>query len=437
MLWQLKVEYVVQVYKKRGETVGATTITVAEGVHLHVIPMEKFKTVSAAVLIRQPLARETATKTALIPHILQRGSAKYPTITDVCAKTETLYGSVFDIQTVKKGEQQMIQFVMEFLNEQNAGAGLLDACFDFLAEMMTRPLVCDGGFDKAYTESEKENLGHSIDSRMNNKGEYAKGRLLEIMCKNEPFGVYGDGNKEDLPALNEKNTYAHYAHKLETAPIDFIVLGNVDEAMLENSIKQRFDFQRGPVADLPLPVPLYAPREGRLVEEEMGLTQGKICMGLRSGIDPTGDDFYRLLFMNEVFGGGANGKLFRNIREKESLCYYVHSFVYRFKGIMLVQSGVDAANFTRVRELIEHELDQVKTGKISDAEMDSARKSLIKKYSAVKDYPGSFMDFYLSQHMLNEKIDLDDAIAKIERVNKQDVQESAARLYVDTVYCLR
>lgn len=412
------------------------THEIAAGFNVHIIPETKFKTVNLAILIRSPLRRETATLNALIPQILGRGSAAYDNMVKISEKTERLFGSVFGVQVLKKGEQQIIQFFMEYVK----GHGRQDItaeCLAFLKEMMMNPLVEHGGFRRAYVDAEKDNLRFAIESRVNNKGEYAKLRLLAEMCNAEPFGVYGDGYAEDLERITPENALAHYETLLRTAPVDFLAVGDLDAGAFTEMIGGLFAFDREAASGIPVPAPVYEPRELEKLDENIGITQGKICMGFRAGAEPSGGDYYRLLLANEIFGGGANSKLFATVREKEGLCYYIHSFVYRFKSIVLMQSGVNPENFGRVEELALGLLRDVADGRFTDGELEVAGKSIVKKFEGVKDNPSAIMDFYITQFMLNDRTDLNNAIEKVKGVRLEDARQAAARLYADTVYRLR
>ncbi len=411
------------------------TIQLSQGINIHLIPTEKFKTTTISVLIRRPLNREEVTINALIPNILQRGSAKYDTMSKISSKIENMYGSIFETQIIKKGEQQIIQFYMEFVKEKNKDS--LFESLEFIKEIMLNPLVIDNGFEKEYVESEKNNLKIGIEGRINNKAEYAKLRCIEEMCKDEPFGIYGDGFAEDIDKITPQSSYEHYINILKTSPIDFIVIGNEDAKKFYNDVRQLFQFERSESIEINLPELNYNPKENAdKISEEIQITQGKICIGLRTGVEPTSEDFYKLLLMNEVLGGGANSKLFSVIREQESLCYYVNSFIFRFKSIILIQSGVETENFEKVICLVGEQIEKIKKSEIEDDELENARKSLIKKFEGIKDYPSATMDFYISQFMFKDNDNIEDVINKIKSVSKEDIPKMAEKLYWDTIYLL-
>jgi predicted Zn-dependent peptidase len=213
--------------------------------------------------------------------------------------------------------------------------------------------------------------------------------------------------------------------------MEFIIMGK-DAAELNELARETFPLDRA--AHLPIPDTAYTAREPRIITEHCELTQAKICMGYRTGTSNKGAEAYKLMLMNEAFGGSAGSRLFVNVREKENLCYYINSFVYRAKAIVFVQSGVEKQNLDRVTELVQREISDM--ANISDSEVEGAKKSLIRKIRAMLDSQAACIDFHMSQHMLNDDSDINTVLRAIERLGRDDVCEMAARMKLDTVYRL-
>lgn len=404
-------------------------LNINTGLNLLVSSTKKFKTVSVGMLIRRPLDRQEVTINAIIPGILKRGCEKYPSVKELYRQTELMYGAVFDAQILKKGEQQILQFFIEVLNKDN----LVNEAIEFLYELTIRPLTHDGEFEASYIEGEKENLKKVIGSRINDKKEYALLRCIEEMFSGEPFGLYGDGYACDIDGMN--NIYAHYQNILRTSPIEFIVIGDVDAASVHSKLANNFNIERGEIIDLDTESVTRTEKEPHEITEQLEVSQGKLCIGLSTGINPVSDDFYKLIVANEILGGGANSRMFAKIREKEQLCYYINSSVYRFKTALMLQAGIDESNYERCVSLIRDEIKSITEAGVSERELADAIKSLRKRYVAIDDYPSQYMDFYLSQYMLNDNLTIEQAIEKISAVTVEDI--TGCRMYTDTIYFLK
>ncbi|MDR1688258.1 MAG: insulinase family protein [Clostridiales bacterium] len=460
-------------------------INISNGVKLHALQTQKFKTVTVCLLIRRKLTRAEATLNALLPGVLRRGCEKFNTLTKINRELEGMYGAVFDADVVKKGEEQIIQFFMEFVNAgepeiNGTSAGKIPAdkapkaeyspaeppqsaerrALSFLAEILQNPLTENGGFRADIVSSEAENLKTAIEGRLNNKAEYAKLKCVEIMCENEAFGIYGDGYAEDLPGITPVKLFWHYKRVLKESPAEFIIIGNIDTKKTAALIKELFTdlAERENILKVPKTLPSL-PREQikarpalpahvrtrppltsrghiKTVTEEFNVSQGKICIGLKSGMPATGAPFYSLTLLNEILGGSANSRLFVNIREKKSLCYSIFSYFYRFKGIILIHCGADSDKLEEIFALCEKELSSLANKKVSEKELSFAKKSLAKKISALNDSPAQTADFYLSQYLQNDKVPLTCFARNLEKVTAREIKETAAALVVDTVYML-
>ena len=72
-------------------------------------------------------------------------------------------------------------------------------------------------------------------------------------------------------------------------------------------------------------------------------------MGFRTGTATPDEGVPATRLMAALFGGTPNSKLFLNVREKLSLCYYCSASYNSMKGIMLVQSGVEVKRIWSAR----------------------------------------------------------------------------------------
>ncbi|MDR2939750.1 MAG: insulinase family protein [Clostridiales bacterium] len=394
---------------------------------LHFIKTDKFKTSIINILIRRQLSRGEVTKNALIVNILRNGSAKYPSIREVNNATEQMFGSIFDIQVVKKSEEQMFQFYFEFLAHD---CGLLQKASEFLNEVIYRPLVENNMFKEQDFRLEKDILNQMIIGRVNNKSTYARERCIEIMCKGEPFGLYADGYTEDLDKITNKALFEHYENVLKTSPIEVIVLG----AHEKEDLSRYYGSGQGQVNEIELPVNYFKKSEVKRQTDYLNVLQNKICIGLRVNGKAEGADFFKMLIFNEILGGGSSSLLFRKVREEENLCYYIHSILYRFKSIIIIESGID--NTEKAEDIIVKLIWAIAGGDFTEPDVAEAKKSIIKKFNALKDKQAGSLDFYISNYLAGDSRTIDESISEIEKINRGDVLNIAEDIYIDTVYYL-
>lgn len=406
----------------------------ADGINIKAIQTDKFKTVCIAVLLRQNLDREYATYNAMLPMILAMGCEKYKDITEINIKTDELFGVTFFTDILKKGEYQMIEILVQY-TEKNIN---LDEIFSFLHDIILKPCVENGGFLQKYFDKAKNMLIENINDKMSDKKSFAKDRCIEIMCEKENFGVSADGYIEDLKGdkINRKTLYNHYKKVLLTGDIDIIAIGNIDEKDVKKCAKKYFDIDR---KYLPEKQNKYniEKSKAKFITEKFKITQGKLCLGYRTGIFAKDDNFHALLVANEILGGGAGSLLFNNIREKKSLCYYINSMIFMFKGILFVQSGINFKDYENVINGIEKEIENIKNGKFSEKNMENAITNLCKKYVGSLDYNMSTMDYYVARNLAKIDDNILETIEKIKKVKKENVVESVQNIWLDTCYFMK
>ena len=404
-------------------------------INTKIIPDNKFKTAGICLMLRMPLKREYATFNALLAGVLSSGSKKYPNLYEINKYMEELFGAVFSGQVVKKGELQIIRLYIEFITVLNED--IMARSVEFLKEILFNPLANDGSFDKATVESEKEQLKYLIEERVNDKNEYARLKCVEKMCADEPFGIYADGYIEDLEKIDEKSLYAHYEELIKSVPLEFIATGNIDEGKFTQLINENFENNDFGGISFNVSEIEYRPKAMQRHEERLNINQSKICMGLRADCGYKGKAFKTILVLNEILGGSGNSKLFMNLREKDSLCYNIFSFVYRAKAIMMIQCGVENNNVEISIEKINEQIENMKAGNITEDEINMAKQGLISHFKGMSDYQSSVLDFYYTQHILGDEENAMDMIAGIKAISIEDITAMAKTLYTDVIYVLK
>ena len=174
-----------------------------------------------------------------------------------------------------------------------------------------------------------------------------------------------------------------------------------------------------------------------MFEDEMSVTQGKLCMGFRLGDCMDEPDFASIYVFNAVYGGSVTSKLFMNVRERLSLCYYASSMVDTHKGLMLVSSGVDFDKVEQAKAEIIAQLDAVKNGDITDDELEAAKRCVASDLRACLDSQGELEGFYLANTIEGLDFTPDELAALVEDVSREDVIKVAESVVLDAIYFLR
>lgn len=410
------------------------------GIDVYNIRTEKFKTNTINIFFHDNLEKGRAAKNALLPSVMRRGCETLPTFRDIAMKLEGMYGAVFDCSAAKKGEIQLVHFYMEYVADKYTGekTKLFDQAFDLITDIINKPLLENGVFKTDYVNQEKDNLRKLIASRVNDKVQYAVDRCFEVMCKDEPFGIYEYGSAEDVDAITPEQLTQYYREFIETLPVSVYITGQIDDRQLARVKEALSNIKRGTVKKLKSGTVTGHTGEVKNINEDMSVSQGKLSIGFRTNICAKDHDYYRLFVCNIILGGGGflNSKLFLNVREKESLCYYAFSRLDKYMGLMVISSGIEIEKRNKAQEVILKQLEAIQQGDVSDNELDGALKTIETGIKSMKDSQLSIVDFYLSQAVAGTSDTLDSLIEKARKVTRQDVVEVSKKVQLDTVYFL-
>ena len=413
-----------------------TRTKLADGVYLTYLPARKFKTSLLSAQFVTPITKETAAAYALLPAVLRRGTVTYPDMGAMATHLDQLYGARIDYTIRKKGENQCIGFVASLIDDSYAlgGEKLLEPIAALLGELICDPVTKHGRFVPAYFESEKTNLIDAIRSLINDKKDYADSRLLREMCAGEAYGIPRLGDEADVEKLQPKKLYARYKELISTARLELFYSGSASQKRVEQALLSAFStLPRDVVREIAVPQEHIARTEVLRIEDEMDVTQGKLGMGFSCG----SDDSAALLLGNTLFGGSSNSKLFLNVREKLSLCYYASSLYHRQKGLITVSSGIEFENFQKAYDEIMAQLDAVRKGDLEDWELDGAKSTLLNAYASMGDSQGKLENFYLGQAATGQSETPEELAKQVRDVTPERIFSAMDTVQLDTVYFLR
>lgn len=407
-----------------------------DNISLHYIPMEKLKTTTVGVYIHRRLSKEEASYNALLPYVLKSGCGLCKNTAEIAHYLENLYGADLSVGILKKGEDQIIAFDAETISDKFAanGESLLKDLLKLLLSMIFDPVCENGGFKRSYVEIEKKNAADRVESVINDKRTYAQLRCIEEMCKGEPFGVYKLGSVEEINKITPEGLYDYYKKIISSSVIDIFVCGDADMKQISDEIKKiNIRFEK---AEIPTTAILPGGGDIKRVTDKMEVTQGKLCMGFKTNTSGDIRECAALTLANSIFGAGAHSKLFNNVREKLSLCYYASSQIDRFKGLMLVNAGIEFKNFEKAYEEILVQFEAVKKGEISDFEFESSVRALVNSYLSAYDDPRYMQNIQLGEIILGTNYSIDDHINMIKSVTREDVVRAMNKVELNTVYFL-
>ena len=372
---------------------------IKKGIQLHVLNTDKFKTNLVAIFLTTKLERETVTANALISAVLRRGTNNMKTQEEISKQLEELYGASFDCGIDKTGDNQVLKFYIESVNDAflpQSNENILKKSIENILDIIFNPLIENNAFKKEYVEQEKSNMKQRIAGRIDNKRRYALDRCIEEMYKGKPFGLYRFGYVEDIDNINEVSLYERYKQLMKQCKIDIFISGNVNEEV-ENIIVENQNVKK-----LEEREPSYnteseknTVKQGEKIEK-MDVMQGKLVVGLDVN-SQNEDEKYNVMIYNTILGGSANSKIFQNVREKANLAYEASSRYFRYKDNIFVNCGIEISNYEKALNLIKEQLEDMKNGDFTEEEVENAKKAIISSIKTIDDEQDTSITYYFGQ----------------------------------------
>lgn len=408
------------------------------GVTLALIKNPKFKSNLISIYFARNLKKEEVTKISLLCNMMSIGSKKYPTMKEISRKMDELYGLSMNMGVSKHGEKSLTFFKFLSVSDDYLDEPIFEDVIDFINEIVNRPFIVDGEFNPSMIEIEKNALKDEIEARINDKKSYALLRCIEEMCEGEPYSIDQTGYVDDLKSITAKDIADTYYDFISTSNIYISIEGDFNEDRVLEICKNKFKFNRGNIESIKREDIFKIPENITYTTEIMGMQQGKLVMGYRTMVDYKDyKKYYSLMVGNSIFGGGPHSKLFNNVREKESMCYYAHSTLEKSKGLMLVSSGIELDLYEKALKLVTKELDDVKNGNFSDNDIENAKKSILNTFRASHDSISGESDFTYNQFISDTNLKFEEVTDYISGVSREDIIEAMKNIVEDTVYYIK
>lgn len=413
--------------------------SISNGVDGMFIENDRFNTTLISFNFYLPFLKETVANNALLPFVLTTCSDNYPDFSKLNYKLSKLYGARLEASCEKTGDFQLLKVSVSVINDFFAidPENLVDEACSLLLSLIFDPKVVDNAFCEEDLNREKRKAIEHIRNEISEKRIYAKNRLIEEMYKNDNYGVPKCGTESDVNAITGESLYKAWVNMLKSAYTRVQVVSSVMPNGLFEQIKDKFSLlERENITDCTKFIPTKPASKVNTVKENMDVAQGKLVMGFSSEVYGNSDSAIPLMVMTDIFGGGPYSRLFTNVREKMSLCYYCSATSVRGKGLVTVDSGVEAQNFEKAQKEILNQLDIIKKGEFSDFEFESSIKSLKDSLNTYNDSQASIDTWYSLRAFDKEALSPESLAEKLDFIKRDDIINTAKGVKLHTVYKL-
>ena len=408
-----------------------------QGYTLHLIPTKKFKTITMSLRLQNHLTRQDTTLRALLTFVLIAATKKHPSTQALASYLDECYGAGVSTNVASKGKSQIINIYSQFVNEDYLPVkeNLLKEQIQLMSDLFFDPFVENDSFNEEIVELKKKAMKERLQANKDDKFSYALDKLFEYMGDRDILGISTTGYEEDIDQITAKDLYAYLQKCIKEDEKHLYVVGDIKEedvALFDQYLRfpeNNHHFESSYI---------FNNDRKQLLEiiEKQEIIQSKLNMGYRIDCDFTHKNHYAFTVFNALFGGFSQSRLFKVVREENSLCYYVSSSYDAFNGVMLVNAGIEASDYDKARELIDSQLKDIQQGNINDSEIEVAKIMLQNSLKKTNDEALSMISLAYNRDITCKKETNEEYIEKLLNVTKEQIIEVAKKVELDTIFFL-
>lgn len=404
--------------------------------NLHIIKSDKFKTVSMKINFKRKTTKKDITYRNLLKDILLESNSKFKTKRMLNIETEELYNLNYGANNYISGNYSIMSFDCVFLNDIFTEKGMTDKSISFLIDLILKPNVANNKFDENSFRICKAALKDNIESLKDRTNEYSTIRMLEEMDKKAISSYRAIGYLDDLEKIDEHELYEYYESVIKSDLVDVFIIGEVDDTEIKNIFREKFSINTMKKPGLSHYIEHDKFRKRiKTVKEESKTEQSNLIIGLKADKLTPFERKYVVLIYSHILGGGPDSKLFRSVREKNSLCYSVTSSFSQVFSIMTIKVGINAKDYKKAVSLIKKELKNMEKGEFEESEIEASKMTYISAFKEIEDSQKSIISTYVSREYL-EFDEPDERIKLVNKVTKNDIINLTKKIHLDTIFLL-
>lgn len=391
------------------------------------LPVDKYKT---------PL-------TKLMLAVLFRGSKSFPSLKHISRYVDMLYDTSLSSHDYHIGANHVNRISIKaldkkYLPEKDANIDLIGEALRVVEDILLEPLTDENGLlCQHFIDIERDFAIDGINSRLSSPKSYAAIKCNEMLFGDLPEGISMEGTEELLRSFTSHEISEIRDYFLRRSHITVYYVGTEDADSIAQRLNAFFSKieNREPITPAQKrAIPTVPYREDT---KDFEINQGILRLGLTTDTAIGDDDCAAWLVYNEILGGSSTSKLFMNVREQKSLCYYCHSMLDIHVGAMAIACGIKPQNKDVALDEIKEQLRQMTLGNITDEEISYAKKGLISSLNQLTDTASAiaFSD-YRYRLLTGKNIPVEQRKMAIVNVTRDDIIRIAHKIKLCSVFFL-
>lgn len=404
--------------------------------NLHLIKTDQFKTITVRVAFHSPVVKEEITLRNVLCDMFLQSSSKYPSKRELTIEAQELYAADIQTNNSRLGNYNNLDIYLSVLHDKYTEEGNFKKALEFLNEIIFHPDVHAQKFSQEKLEIVKSTMRSNLSSLKEDGASYSLMRLFEVMDKSRVSSYRMVGYLEDLEKVTPETLYRYYEKMIRSDMIDVFVIGDIDFKEMTKMIREMIPIKTVKRQRVPYLLTEVKPRVRRMfMKEQSDTSQSKLAIGCRCYGLSDYERNYALSLYNVILGGSGDSKLFKEVREENSLCYVINSVPNKLDHLILIRAGIDKENYSRTVELVEKNLQDMRKGNFGEDELNVAKEYFCTALDEVLDSQARVLDNYYMMELIGTD-DLDEKRRKIMSVTKADIVKVAKKVKMDTVFLL-
>lgn len=343
---------------------GVAKVTLDNGATLLVLEDDSVPLVSVRAAAKGGLLAETSDingVTHLTAEMLVRGTERY-SATQIIEESDAMAGGIVGVSG-----RNSLGLRGDFLRQT------WDRGFELFSSCLLEPLVPEDELQK-----EIKNQIEDIAARKDSLSSVAFEAFARTLFGDHPYSMPMLGTEQSVGALTRERVLSTYQTQLRPDQLTLSVVGAVDVASTVRQFQQRIGTAK-PHADagtVPAVSQPVAPAEAKLVRIDRDKAQAHLVLGFL-GVAMNDPRRPALEVLSSVLGG-QSGRLFLELRDRQSLAYSIGAFSLEglAPGYFAVYIGTSPDKLDTAEQGIRAELAKVLEQPISEKELSRARRYL-------------------------------------------------------------
>lgn len=409
-----------------------------KGYNLYLIPTNKFKNITISLKLQNKLEKETVSKRTLLSFMFTTGTKDYPSTQELSKYLENLYGMKFGSSVATKGQSHVININSVCINQDFLPykEDLLIKQVKLLNDIFNKPNANNHKFNEKMFKMKKKELKDRIISNQDDKFYYSLEKLFEYFGKDQALGISTYGYLKEIDDITNEELFEYFQHCIKNDQKNLYIVGNVDESIVKLFEKHLSFPENDKEYDTVYNLESHRNDINEIIEKQ-DITQAKLNLGYIIDANLVSKNHYAFTVFNSIFGSSSQSKLFKVVREENSLCYYISSSYDAFNGIVIITAGIESKDYLQVKELVEKQLELMKKGEFSDKDIEIAKLMLKNSLTKTKDEPISQIALMFNRNITHKEETDDEYIEKIMAVTREEIIESCQNMKLDTIFLLK